>query len=328
MSRSNLSIALKVVAFCDSARTSNPNKTPINWGSSLANLPFENASTLVQELAPGATTTVLNGTRSLTVDNTTAFSLTSSLLSADRYRLAVTGGTAAGFRTARSVSVNNVAIALVVNQNLSVTATAQTGTPFSAIQAGDTVFIPGLSTGDPASPFNSLNEGWWTVLTASSTVLVLARVSGAPFSGISETVTPSDDVSFFAFSSSGTQIGDTLALSAGFAVSALSAYEILAVTATWVEFQSTLPLADQTGIEPGSVGIAVYTSAKRFLLIETDQEIVVQLNGGTDSSNVVAPILPGNCRFQGPFLKFGPVWQLTLINRSSAVANVMICSAE
>jgi hypothetical protein len=327
MARSNLTLALKVVAYCDSAKTSNPQKTPINWGSSMANLPFENAGTLPVELAPGATATVLNGTRSLTVDNTTVFSLTSSPLSADRYRLATTGGAAPGFRTARAVSLNGIAVALVVNQNLSVTATAQSGSPFSAVQAGDVVFIPGLSTGDPAGPFNSLNEGWWTVLTASSTVLVLTRGSG-PFSAQTETVTPTDDVSFFAFSPSGTQIGDTLSLSSGFAASALSSFEILAVTAGWVEFQSLLPLANQTGIEPGSSGIAVYTSAKRFLLIETDQEIAVRLNGGTDSSNIVSPILPGNCRFQGPFLKFGPVWQVTLINRSSAVANVTVISAE
>ena len=318
---------MKVVAYCDSARTSNPQKTPINWGSSLVNLPFENAGTVPVELPLGATQTILNGTRSLTIDNTTVFSLTSSSLSADRYRLASTGGTAPGFRTARAVTLNTIGVVVTVNANLSVSLTAQSGSPFSAIAGGDQVFIPGLSTGDPAGPFSSLNEGWWTVLTASSTILVLTRGTGA-FSATSETVTPTDDVSFFAFSPSGTQIGDTLRLSAGFAASALSSYEILAVTAGWIEFQALLPLANQTGIEPTAAGVAVYTSAKRFLLIETDQEIIVQLNGSTDVSNVVTPLLPGNCRFPGVIMKFGPVWQLTLINRSSATANVSVVSAE
>jgi len=327
MALSNLSLAMKVVAYNDSARTSNPLKTPIRWGASLINLPFENPGTVPFELPPGATQTFLNGTRSLTVDNTTVFSLTSSPLSASRYRLAATGGTAPGFRTARAVTLNTIAVVVTVNANLSVSFTAQSGTPFSAILAGDQVFVPGLSTGDPAGPFSSLNEGWWTVLTASSTVLVLTRGTGA-FSATSETVTPSDDVSFFAFSPSGTQIGDTLRLSAGFAASALSSYEILAVTAGWIEFQALLPLANQTGIEPTAAGVAVYTSAKRFLLIETDQEIIVQLNGSTDVSNEVTPLLPGNSRFMGVFMKFGPVWQATLINRSSATANGSVISAE
>jgi len=318
---------MKVVAYCDQARTSNPQKTPINWGTSLINLPFENAGTLPVELPPGATQTVLNGTRSLTIDGTTVFSLISSPLSASRYRIFATGGTAPGFRTARAVTLNSIAVIVTVAANLTVSVAAQSGTPFSAIVAGDQVFVPGLSTGDPAGPFNSLNEGWWTVLTASSTVLVLTRGTGA-FSATSETVTPTDDVSFFAFSPSGTQIGDTLRLSAGFVASALSSYEILAVTAGWVEFQGLLPLANQTGIEPTAAGVSIYTSAKRLLLIETDQEIVVQLNGGTDLSNVVTPILPGNCRFTGVFMKFGTVWQVTLINNSSATANVSVCSAE
>ncbi len=330
MARSQLTLAMKVVAYCDSARTSNPMKTGINWGTSMANLPFENAGSTPYELAPGEVRTIIDGARTLTADDNTAYALALSPLSPDRYRLTYEPGESQvpGFRVDRLVDASTFGITVTVNANLSVTISSDAGTPFSAIQGGDVVFIPGVMTGDTQAIFDPLNQGNWTVLTPGSASITVARPAGAPFSGITETVTSGDNTMLQAWSAAGVQVGDTLAISAGLPVPSQGSYEILAVGSNWVEFQSLLPLGPQTGIIPGIAGLSVYTSAKRFLFIETDQEIVVQLNGGTDSTNVVSPILPGNCRFQGPFLKFGPVWKLVLINRSSAVANVTVGSAE
>jgi hypothetical protein len=328
MSRSALTFILQALAFNDESRTSNPQKTPINWRTSMANLPFENAGTVPFTLAPGGSAIAIDGTRALTVDDTTAFSLAVSPLSPTRYRLTHTGGTAAGFRTDRGLTLNNVALTLTVNSNLTMTVVAGTGTPFTGVQVGDTVYVPGVSTGDAAGPFNSLNEGVWLVLVASTTQLVLARASGTVFAGVTETVTPTNNTSFNAFTSSGVQAGDTLYFSAGLAVSALGAYEVLTVTSGWIEFQSTLPLGAQTGVEPTASGIAVYTSAKRFLMVETDQEIVVQLNGSSDMTQIVTPLLAGDSRFTGHYIKFGPAWKVVLLNMSSTPASVIVASAE
>lgn len=319
---------LQALAYNDESRTSNPKKTPINWQTSLSNLPFENAGTQPVPLDPGATKTVIDGTRTLTLDNTTAFSLAASSLGTTRYRITFTGGTNPGFRTDRGLTLNTNTLTLTVNPNLTVTVAAGTGTPFSALQVGDTAFIPGTSTGDAAGPFSSLNEGTWTVLTGGASTIVIARAAGTVFSGTTESVTLSNNTSFIAFASAGVQAGDTLYLSSGFAPSALGAYEILAVTSTWIEFQSILPLGPQTGVEPGTAGFSIFTSSKRFLLIETDQEICVQLNGGTDFTNVISPVIAGHPRFQGVFVKLGPVWKLVVVNQSSAPANVTVASAE
>jgi len=61
------------------------------------------------------------------------------------------------------------------------------GTPFISVVEGDTVLIPGLSTGGPVGPFNTLNEGDWVVVTKnSSSQLTLARPPGQAFQAFSE----------------------------------------------------------------------------------------------------------------------------------------------
>jgi hypothetical protein len=211
------------------------------------------------------------------------------------------------------------------------TVTAGSGTPFASVQNGDTAFIPGLLTGDPAGPFNSLNTGYWVVLSATSTVLVLGRDPSVPFSGVSEgPITPSTAQQFQVFSSTGVQVGDTVDITAGFAPAAQNAYDITAVNPAWIEFRSTAPLGPQNNVMPGTAGFIIYTSAKRFVLIETDQSIVVRWNGDTGNTNRVDPLLAGDgvTSLNGSQHKFGTVYQLDIMNRSSLRATVVVSSAE
>jgi hypothetical protein len=206
--------------------------------------------------------------------------------------------------------------------------TSATGTPFSSVVAGDQVFVPGASTGDAASPFNALNEGLWFVLTATSTVLTLTRAAGTVFSGASEVVTPPTNASLLAYSATGVQAGDTLSIAAGFATTSRHAYDITSVTPSWLEFTSTTPLGAESGIVPGVTGVQIYTNSKRFIMIEADQQVVVQLNGDTGSSVQVEPWLAGDDTLQGVFIKVGDVWKLVVQNVSNTNANVTVSSAE
>lgn len=321
----------QALGYNDLPPNSNPVLTGINRRVSVNNIPVDNPQTLSGgplDLAPGTSCTVFNGSRSLTIDGTSAFSLTLSPANPTTYRLLNTGGTAPGFRTARSVPIGSVVLTLAVGANLALTITAATGTPFTAALVGDTVFIPGVSTGDPASPFNALNEGLWYVLTPGTTSIVVTRDPSQVFSGISEVVTPASNTQFQIFSSDNVQVGDTVGLIMGFASSALHAYDITAATPLWVEFTSTLPLGTQTGILPTAAGVAVYTSAKRWISIETNQEILYQFNGDTGLFNKITPIIPGDCNFSGTFHVWSTVWELVLLNRSTAVAKITVCTVE
>lgn len=325
---SALTFIYSALAFDDEEATSNPTQTPINWSKAMKNLEFEHPSTQEFPVDPGSTFTLFNGTRSTLIDGTTQFSIALSSLEPTRYRVTYTSGTLPGFRTDRALVVATISLALVVNANQSVTVTAGTGTPFSAIQVGDNIFIPGASTGDAASPFNALNEGYWTVLSAAGSVITISRFAGEVFSGFTETVVPSLDIQFQAFSTAGVQVGDTVQISAGFATSAQHAYEVVAVNSKWFEFESTAPLGPQTGIVPTASGLSFYTSAKRFIAVECNQEAVLRFNGDTSDFNRVDPTVPGDRNFPGLLIKFGPVWRLDVVNKSSAVAKVVVLSAE
>lgn len=324
-----LTLILQALAYDDASATSNPTQIRINRRPSVVNIPVDNPETESWPLDPSAVSTVIDGTRTLTLDGTTALSLALSSLDPSRYRITWTGGTNPGLRTDRGLTLNGVALTLASLPNLTLTVTAA-GTPFAAVQVGDVVFIPGTSTGDTAGPFNPLNEGFWSVLAVggSGANVTLARAAGTIFSGASEAVTPTGNSQLQAFASTGVQVGDTVDISAGFAAPAQHAYEIVTVTPKSIEFISTAPLANQVGALPGVAGLVIYTNAKRLVLIETDQEIAVRINGDTLNHLRLQPWIAGVPNLVAPFEIVGTVWKLVLVNLSSTVAHVVVASAE
>lgn len=325
---STLTITTQALAFEDASATSNPAQRPINWKRSITGLTVYNPSTELHPIDPLGSKTVIDGARTTLMDGTTEFSLELSDLDPTRYRITNTGGTAPAFRTARTVTANGVELTLTVLANQSMTVAAAAGTPFSNVQVGDVFFLPGVSTGDGASPFNTLNLGEWTVLAASGAQLTVARPTGTLFEGVSEVVTPTSNAQVQAYSSAGVQVGDTVDLSDGFATTSLRAYEILAVNPAYIEILSTVALGAETGIVPGAAGMVIYTAAKRFLQVEVDQECVVRVNGDSSDFNKVTPWIAGEGGLPGTFLVTGPVWRLVLVNRTNVPLNAAVLSAE
>ncbi len=316
------------VAYEDTGSNSNPKQKPVDWSKTLSNLPVESPSTYLAKIPALGSLTVIDGSRSTSIDGTTVFSIEVSSIDANRYRVTRTGGTAPAFRTARTADCSAIALTLTVNANLSVTVQAGSGTSFSAAVVGDVVFIPGASTGDSASPFNTVNEGYWTVLSRTNTSLQLARAAGTVFSGIGEVVTPSTAAQLQVFSADGIQVGDTVELAAGFASTSLHSYGVLAVNPSWFEFESTAPLGEETGIMPTASGIVFYTASKRWLRVEVDQECVARFNGDTGNTNRIEPVIAGDKNYTGWCEKFGSVWKLVIVNRSTSQLSLVVLSAE
>jgi len=326
---SALSFFLKVLGYDDLPPTNNPTRRGIDLGINQANIPVENVQTQAFQIDPGAAVTVVDGTRATSVANDTVFNLALSPLDPTIYRVTWTGvGTAPVFRTSRNADCTGIVLTLVANPNLTLTVTAGSGTPFASVVAGDVAFVPGIMTGDVAGPFNSLNEGYWTVLSATSTVLTLARDPGVVWSGASEVVTPAAPYDFQVFTSTGVQVGDTVDISAGFAAATQRSYDITAVTPTWIEFLSTAPLGPQSGIIPTAAGFVIYTDRKRFVGVIADQEVILRYNNASGNENRVEPLLAGNLGFEGYDFKLGTAWKLVIVNRSSVRATVRVASAE
>lgn len=340
-----LNVVSRILAFADVSPNSNPQRRLVDWSRNLLSIPVSRPLNQIIELEPLEEVQVFSGTRTLAYDGTSEFVLASLQGSPNIYRLTWDGtGTAPVFRTDRTPYILNqsagasggpnfgyIAITPQANQTVLVTNPDCDGIPISTwagVQVGDNVYLPGVTTGDTAV-FDSMNEGLWIVLGVTSTQLTLGRIPGTVYSAstTNDIQIIYDASAFQVFSSSGVQVGDTLDLISGFSSQALRSYEIVSVTPIRVDFISSLPLAGQTVI-PGLNSFNIYSSMKKFIGIETDQEISLKLNGNTDETCRVEPIL-ANCGDKvGLFAKFGTVYSLSLCNRSTSVATVTLISTE
>ena len=316
-----LTLSTSVLAFGDAVANANPNYRFVDWKRLQSAIPVENPRSECLVLAAGETRAVFSGTRTTSIASNTQFVLAASILDPARYRFTHGTGTAPALRTPRALVTTAIALTFVANTNGTMTVTAGSGSPFSSVVVADIVFIPGPTTGDADAGFDTFNEGEWIVLGQSSTVLTLVR--SGDFVGTSEVVTPATDA-MLAYSPDGVQVGDEVDISAGFAASVQKTYEVAAVTATWFEVVSTTPLAAESAT-PGVAGIAFYSNGKRFLRVESDQDCVVRVNGDTGSTNRISPLTAGAV---GSYEKVGPSWSLTLVNRSTTSANVIVISVE
>ena len=324
-----LNLYAKLLAFSDKTVNSNPRLRSVDWEREAGGISVKDPDSRGYEVLVGASKLVFDGTRSTTIDGSTAFSIALLNTNASTYRITTTGGTAPGFRTGRSLTLNTCVVSFAVGSNNVVALSVTGSSDFTNVQVGDALFVPHTTTGDAANVISTLNAGYWLVVAkASATSLSIVRDGMETFEGVSETVTLTSSSQLVAYGSSGVQLGDTVTISAGFSVGTRSSFEVSAVTNTFIEFVSTLGLPDETGITPGATGMSFYTDSKRLLYIETDQECVLRLNGDSGDYNRLSPIEAGNPDLPGIFIKWGAVYSLTIVNKSTSTLNVLVITAE
>jgi hypothetical protein len=316
---------IKIVAFDDTNQTNSPKLQVVNWNrDTLQGIPVESPANNEYYLPALASKTIFDGTRTLAYDASSEFSVAPSALGGNKYRLTWSGGENPIFRTDRELSLTGGSLTIAVQPNLTAIITSSLSLAFSGVQVGDDVFIPGTTTGD-TSTFNTLNEGSWVVLDATDTQLTLVRETGTVFAGFSQTVAITDVDQFMVFSSAGVQIDDVIQLVSGFSPALLHSYEILGVTYKWIEFESTAPLPSQT-VTPGLGSIVVFDQAKRFIYLETNQEIVLTLNG--HAIPAIVPFLAGDNGKIGPWMSSSIIYSMAITNKSTQQARVRVITAE
>jgi hypothetical protein len=327
-----LSITSRYLAFDDFVASNNPLQRSFDWSRVQQGIPVDTPNCELHRIQPLTQIQIFNGTRTLAYDATTQFSLEVLNVAPNRYRLFWTGtGTAPAFRTDRGVNFltgsTPYTVTVTPQLNNSVALTASAGAIFSNVIPGDVVYVPGLTTGDPASILNTLNEGFWFVINTTSSQLILARAPGVTYTSFAQTVNITSNASIQIFSSSGVQLDDTLALLLGFSPVCLQNYEIVSVTATALEFLSGSTLPNISTIIPGVNSIVVFSNAKSWIALETDQNITISLNGNLASFGV-EPFLAGDPCKVGKFELTGTVYSLLITNNSTLPASVRILSAE
>jgi len=326
-----LNLFAKLLAYKDQPVNSNPRLRPVDWDRECGGIAVKDPDSKGHEIPIGQSKVIFNGIRTTTIDGTTTFSLALLNTSPSSYRITHTGGTNPTFRTGRGLTLNSCVVTFDVLPNNIVNLSVPLLSPsdFTPVQSGDFLFVPNTNTGDAANVISVMNSGYWQVLAKTDNQnLVIARPFGTTFEGISETIVLTSDAQLRAFSSAGVQVNDTMVLSAAFSTASLKSYTITAVTDLFVEFSSTLPLPNQTGVMPGAAGMVFYTENKKILYIEVDQEAVVRLNGDLGDFQKLSPIEPGNPDKPGIYLKTGSVFSLEVINKSNSLLNAFVVSAE
>ena len=323
-------IQSNVVAFGDTLTPSNPQRKAFDWMRGMQGIIVTNPRSDAYIVPANSSQLIFDGTRTTSIDNTTEFVLSLSSLAPNRYRMSYTGiGTAPNFRTDRGLMLSGALITITLNPNATITLVAP-ALSFTSVSVGDWLLIPGISTGDTPGPFNVINEGYWVVLAkdGTSSTLQLTRLAGQTFSGYGQSVTLTTNIQLQAFSSQGLQLSDKVEISNGFSLPILQAYSIVAVAPNYFEFISDAPLpVNQIGV-PGILGIQFYTSAKRFLRIEVDQESVIRLNGDLGNTQRLSPWLAGDPEGVAEYTKVGPTWSLIIVNRSTVDLNINMISVE
>jgi hypothetical protein len=325
---STLSVTNRFLAYEDQSSTNNPQQRPFDWSRQMQGIPIDQASCDPYRIQPLKNIQVFDGSRTLSYDSLTQYSIEPLNTASNRYRLKWTGvGASPVFRIDRAVAFASGTVTITPQLNQCVAVTASAGAIFGSVVAGDVVYVPGLSTGDSASVFDPMNEGIWSVLSATSTTLVLGRDPGVVYSSLAQTVTVSNNALFQVFSSDGVQLDDTLNLLEGFAPVMQQMYEIVGVTATSIDFVSGVTLPPTSTAVPGLNSIIIFENAKSWIALETDQNINVAINGSI-TSFTVEPILAGDPNKVGFFQLMGTIYSLNITNKSTLPATIRILSAE
>lgn len=319
--------SLALVIYEDANSSNNPLERIVSWQKSLINIAVENPLSRKYSVPPNSSLTIFNGTVATSINGTTVVGIALNPTNSSLYRITHLAGGPTGFRTDRALTLSGSTITVAINNNATVTFTTSAGS-FGAVQVGDTVFVPTVLTGDSASPFNLQNGGFWQVLAITPTVITLVRPTGVAFSAAAEAVVLTTNAQLQAFSAAGVQAGNTLEISAGFSSITQKSFIITSVTPDWVEFVSTEPLPIETGITPTATGMIFYSDAKRFVRVEADQECVVRMNGDTTNNVRLSPRTPADKNGIAWLEKWGTLWQLVIVNRSSSTLSAVVISAE
>jgi hypothetical protein len=316
-----LNFLIYLNAYSDQFPSNNPSRSNFKWTRDINSLAVSSPSSVGFTLAPGETRTLFSGTRTLTQDSTTTYSIALAPISGQNttYQLTWSGGTNPGFRTGRT-SGADASTQITATLNGTVLTFASTGgTPLSLIsggvQIGDFVQIGNL--------FNIANQGQFQIVSLTATSFSVVNAFGVNEGPITLGSGFASQIDIF--SAAGVQPGDTLLISGGFSPVTRAAYIVTAVTDMWVQFSSTALLPTEGPIM--TEAITFYFDAQRLVYLESNQKVTMVING--QSGNEIDPIANCMCQMQpGIFLRMSTIYSMTVTNVSQSTASLYLASIE
>lgn len=305
-------------ASCYNSRTS-PQRNNFKWTREINDESISNALSETFQIPAGVTQSLFSGSRTLTQDGTTQYSIALVPFNTSLYQLTNSGGTAAGFRILRTIGTDSTSqVTTSINGPiLTYTFTGGTLPSLSSVVPGDNVLI-----GSDFNPLNQGTTGIWQIISTTSNSFSVVNPNGYVEGPI--TLGSGFANQLRIFSGSGVQIGDTLVISSGFSPVSLNAYTITLVTDYYVQFSYAGSLPAEG---PITTEVAVYSMAKSMIYMEADQNVELFINGA-DSGPIINPPVSNGKALPGLFLLNSTVWSLSISNNSINNANVTLLSTE
>lgn len=312
---SKLNLFLAITAYEDENPTNNPSRNIFKWVNDLQGVSIEEPSASTVKLAPGQTLSLFSGEVALSDDGTTTYDLSLKTGTASTYTLKHNSGTAPAFRILRSLAQDATSEITVTKNATLATFTSSGGTllNLTSLVVGDEVRI--------GSQFNVANQGKFKVLSKTSTSFTVENASVAVEGPITLGATFEDQVR--AYSSSGVQIGDKVAIDAGFSPVSQGTYEITDVQDNKVEFYSLNTLPTESAI---SENLRVFNQSKKFIYVESDKKVSISING--TNSNTIEPVSLGIKLKSGSFMQNTTMSSAEITNNSQETATVTFLTAE
>jgi hypothetical protein len=301
--------------------TDNPVLRNFDWSRRIYSIPVDNAQTEVKLLPPNETLEIFSGIVPHNI--TTAESVELQLLGDSVYRLRVTSA-GSFFRNKRAITGLTTCEITLNNQTI---AFFDFNTATLNAVVGDTLRCKGYNTKDSNIVWNVVNTGDWVVIGVNGSVLTCKRPLGQPFQAIEESATISN-VDLEIFASSGVQIGNSITLEDNFLIYGKQSFIVQDVTPETIDFLSGEPLP--VGIITPYIAnqITLNNKTKRFLYVESNNSVAIQLNGDTGSNFVVEPITYNDVNQPGFFTKFGAMSACSVKNLTLEPAMITFLMAE
>jgi len=313
-----LNLLVYLNASSDPQASNSPSLGNFKWSRDASGLSVRNPESIAFSLAPGETKELFDGVRSLAQDLTTQYDISLKPANTTTYILSNVGGTAPLFRTPRTSGASATTAVTVTLNGPVVTFASTAGTPFNLI-------VGGVTVGDYVrigSLFSFGNQGEWQIIARTATSFSIVNdlavaegpiVLGAGFA---------DQVRIY--SAAGVQAGDTLLINSGFSLVTQGSYIITSVADNFLEFSSTKVLPEEG---PITTQVAVYSSAKRLVYLESDQQVTMELNG--IAGNEIKPLADiCGCVKPGIFMRTSLVYSMSVTNNSLETAKCFFASVE
>lgn len=319
MNKLNLLVHLN--GYQDQNASNNPSHNNFKWNRDIQGININEPTSKSMTLAAGQSASLFSGAVASSADGTTTWDIALKAGTTQTYVISRNAGTAPAFRAARTTGADATTQVTITKNATLMTLTSTGGTALDLI-------VGGVIVGDDIRigvAFNVLNQGKFKVLARTATSVTVENPAGTAEGPITLGASFADQISVC--SAAGVQVGDKVDIVAGFSSVSFGTYEITDATPNAIEIYSIEALPTESGVSNSPAAILIYSQAKAFVYIESDQKLEIKIDASAQP-NTLEPMRAGTSGVPGVFMSSSSMKSLEVTNKSLETATIFYVTAE